>query len=286
MKNYKGENMLKLKRKDKAVCHKLLIILALQLVVASSSYTASALSPMPDLIVDQAILRENWIVRDEKFSADACHEEGGITPGEHRVLRFSVSTPNIGNANLVVGDPNVHIANDDGLFELSTCHGHFHFRHYATYELIDPVTKNVWRSAKLGFCMIDELKYQPYSGPSNNKRNFLLCGAPGVPGNQGISMGWADLYFWKLEGQYFVMDEGDGQLPVPPGKYIIRITVNPGFVPTLGEPCLFADPLHAGVCHQLPESNYENNVAEIVITIPDHPGRQGVGPLKDQAAIS
>jgi len=27
-----------------------------------------------------------------------------------------------------------------------------------------------------------------------------------------------------------------------------------------------------------------NNVAEVHITIPDHPGRQGVGPLKDEAA--
>ena len=38
-----------------------------------------------------------------------------------------------------------------------------------------------------------------------------------IPGNQGISVGWADTYVWQLGGQYFVLDGGDGQAPVPPG---------------------------------------------------------------------
>lgn len=69
---------------------------------------------------------------------------------------------------------------------------------------------------------------------------------------------------------------------IRPGDYIIRVTVNPGFVPVPGEPCRNADPLHGGVCHQLPESNYENNVAQARITIPDQSGRSGFGPgVKD-----
>jgi hypothetical protein len=31
-----------------------------------------------------------------------------------------------------------------------------------------------------------------------------------IVGNQGISKGWADTYVWKLGGQYFVLDGGDG----------------------------------------------------------------------------
>jgi hypothetical protein len=201
-------------------------------------------------------------------------------------VRFTVSTPNIGDADLTLGDPNDHIAANDGLYEFATCHQHFHFKHYTLYELIDPATGHVWRAAKRGFCMIDIEKYGAYPGPNNNARNYLSCGAPGVPGNQGISKGWADTYVWKLGGQYFLLDGGDGQDTVPPGNYIIRITVNPGFQPTAGEPCRFPDPLHPGFCHQLPESDFENNVAQITITIPEHPGRQGVGPLKNQPAIT
>ncbi|MBI3756476.1 MAG: hypothetical protein HY267_00715 [Deltaproteobacteria bacterium] len=240
-------------------------------------------SPLPDLIVDQASLRQHWIVRVENLPASFCSvAEGGVTPGEHVLLRFTVSTPNIGDADLVLGDPTAHILANDGLYEFATCHQHYHFRHYALYELIDPVTGQVWRAAKRGFCMIDVEKYQSYPGPSNNARNFLVCGTLSTPGNQGISRGWADTYDWQLGGQYFVLDGGDGQDVVPPGVYIIRITVNPGFVPAAGEPCRSADPLHPGVCHQLLESDYENNVAQITITIPDHPGREGVGPLKNQ----
>src|SRR5258705_8585325 len=113
-------------------------------------------SGKPDLIVDQASLRQHWVVRTEDLPASFCSvEEGGITPGEHQLVRFTVSTPNIGDADLAVGDPNEHIAANDGLFEFATCHNHYHFRHYALYELVDPATGHVWKAAKRGFCMID-----------------------------------------------------------------------------------------------------------------------------------
>ena len=266
-------------------------VLIIGAVLASQKAKATSVPGKPDLIVDQKRLLQNWVVRDEKLSAAACSvQEGGITPGEHTLVRFTVSTPNIGTADLVVGDPNEHFNNGDGLFEFASCHRHFHFRHYSLYELIDPATGKTWRAAKRGFCMIDIEKYQEFPGPANNDRNFLSCGAPAtatdpaIPGNQGISVGWADTYVWQLAGQYFVLDGGDGQDPVPPGTYIIRITVNPPFTPAVGEPCPFTDP--AGFCHQLPELNYFNNVNEIQIEIPDHPGKQGVGPLKNQPQIT
>src|SRR6185503_20343520 len=258
-----------------------------QLTARATSSTNPVQTALPDLIVDQATLRQHWVVRVEDFPADFCSViEGGLTPGTHPVVRFTVGTPNIGDGDLVVGDPNVHVAANDGLFEFASCHEHFHFRHYALYELVDPATGFVWRAAKRGFCMIDVEKYGAYPGPNNNPRIFLACGAPGEPGNQGISKGWADVYVWQLGGQYFVLDGGDGQPPVPPGDYIIRITVNPRFSPTASEPCRFADPLHPGECHQLPESDYENNISQVTITIPTHPGRQGVGPLKNEPAIT
>jgi len=268
------------------------IVLILGAVLAIPKAKAITSAPgKPDLIVDQKRLLQNWVVRDEKLSASACSvQEGGITPGEHKLVRFTVSTPNVGTADLVVGDPTEHFNNGDGLFEFASCHRHFHFRHYSLYELIDPATGHTWRAAKRGFCMIDIEKFQEFPGPANNARNYLSCGAPAtatepaIVGNQGISVGWADTYVWQLAGQFFVLDGGDGQDPVPPGTYIIRITVNPPFTAAPGEPCPFTDP--AGFCHQLPELNYFNNVSEIQIDIPDHPGKQGVGPLKNQPQIT
>ena len=268
-----------------------LIILSAGAALAFRTSRASGPKAKPDLIVDQKRLLQNWVVRVENLPANFCSvQEGGITPGEHTLLRFTVSTPNIGTADINLGDPNAHVAAGDGLYEYAACHRHFHFRHYTLYELIDPATGFVWKAAKRGFCMIDVEKYQDYPGPANNDRNYLSCGAPAtstdpaIPGNQGISVGWADTYVWKLGGQYFVLDGGDGQPAVPPGDYIIRITVNPGFVAQNGEPCPNVD--SNGMCHQLPESNYNNNVSEIQITIPAHPGKQGVGPLKNQPQLT
>src|SRR5262245_4661401 len=250
------------------------------LLTQSYDQAVSADSAKPDLIVDQAALRQHWVVRNENLPADACSvEEGGITPGQHVLLRFTVATPNIGDADLAIGDPNVHVAANDGLFEFATCHNHYHFRHYALYELVDAHTGVVWKAAKRGFCMIDIERYKQFEGEVDNKRHFASCGAIGIPGNQGISKGWSDVYVWQLGGQYFVLDGGDGQPVVPPGDYLIRITVNPPFVAAAGEPCPNVDP--QGFCHQLPESDYSNNVSQISLTIPDHPGRQSVGPLKD-----
>src|SRR5437764_11063125 len=230
----------------------------------------------PNLIVDGKTLSEHWIVRDEDFSATACSViEGDVQPGPHPVLRFTVSTPNIGDADIFIGDPNAHFAANDGLYEFATCHNHFHFRHYATYQLIDPVTGKTWRAAKRGFCMID-VSPAPIADGATKTWAYRNCGRVGIPGNQGISHGWADVYVWQLAGQYFVLDGGDGQAPVPPGTYIIRITVNPAFRATKGEPCPHVDP--GGLCHQLPESNYGDNVGEATVTIPDHPGKTGTGP--------
>jgi Lysyl oxidase len=233
--------------------------------VSSGAAHAQQAAAMPDLIVDSKSLSQNLIVRTESFTATQCDSvEDGITAGKHLIMRFTVSTPNIGSAPLVIGDPNVHVAANDGLFEFAPCHHHFHFRHYATYELVDvnnPAA--VWRSAKRGFCMIDVQKY--FAGPF--KSAYSVCGAPGVPGNQGISVGWADIYDWQLQGQYFVLDGGDGQPKVPPGTYYLRVTVNPKFLPVGAEPCPYADP-EPGYCHQLPESEYANNTISITVTVP------------------
>jgi hypothetical protein len=239
------------------------------------------LNGTPNLIVDQKMLQNHWIVRDEDFAPDNCSvQEDGMQPGSHPVIRFTVSTPNIGDGDLFIGDPNVHFQNGDGLYEFATCHHHFHFRHYAIYQLIG-ADGTVWKAAKRGFCMID-VAPAPMADGAVKTWAFRNCGRVGIPGNQGISHGWADAYVWQLSGQFFVLDGGDGQPPVPPGTYTIRITVNPPFTAAPGEPCPHVD-TH-GSCHQLPESNYDDNISEATVIITGHPGKAGVGPgASDQA---
>jgi len=251
--------------------------------------TLGALTPLgvaraaagPDLIIDTATLQHEWLVRDENLPADYCSViEGGVTPGYHRLIRFTVGAQNVGDADIHIGDPRSHVDANDGLFEFATCHQHFHFRNYARYELIDPATGKTWKAAKVGFCMLDTDPNPAYLGEAPRAGQYKSCGSYLEPGDQGISHGWTDTYKFYLGGQYFVLDGGDGQAPVPPGNYIIRITANPAFKGDRNNPCRVLDPA-TGLCHNFFESNYTNNVGEVAVTIPDHPGRSGYGPGKD-----
>jgi hypothetical protein len=263
-----------------------LLFAALAFQVPSSAQNSREVDLIgtPDLIVREDMLASQWVVRDENLAASFCSVvEGGVTPGVRRLLRFTVMTPNIGDADIYIGDPSAHVAANDGLFEFAECHAHYHFKHYASYELVDPRTGKIWRAAKRGFCMLDTDPNPAWLGNEAPREHlFRSCGTTTSAGNQGISHGWADTYRFFLGGQYFVLDGGDGQAPVPPGEYVIRIHVNPPYTVKRGGCPRASDPL-TGLCHQLDESNYANNIGEVRIKIPSHPGRSGVGPMAGTA---
>jgi hypothetical protein len=285
------------------VAHRLTITTGIALLVACAipdatnvSWSSDApdfshdsdLRGKPDLIVDVPTLGSSWVMYNETIPAGCTAEEGEVVPGEHRTLRFTVNTPNIGDADVSVGDPNTHFdpngdgdaSDGDGLFEFATCHRHYHFRHYATYELLpinaDGSLGEGIVSAKRGFCMID---VAPYRNDVASPKAWVYrsCGRPAfgafpaIAGNQGIATGWADQYHKWLAGQFFVVDD------LSAGAYVIRIVVNPPFEPQAGEPCPHKD--FSGLCHMLEESDYTNNVGEVRITLPEgRAGKKGWGP--------
>jgi len=250
---------------------------------------------MADLVVDTQATQQHWVVRQEKLPYEFCSvQEGGVTPGLRRLIRFTVTTPNIGDADVFVGDPVQHMdpngdgdqSDADGMFEFASCHNHYHFRNYAVYRLIerkaDGTDGKVWRTAKKGFCMLDT-DPNPRSTYSREQpagdRNFYACGTTTLHGFQGVSHGWSDTYIFFLGGQFFVLDGGDGQEVVPPGNYWIEVTVNPPYAPDGNKPCKFATDSH-GMCHNFPESNYDNNQMRALVSIGTNSGRSE-GPEKD-----
>lgn len=248
---------------------------------------------LPDLIVDSKATQNNWVTRVEDLPANFCSvQEGGVTAGTHTLLRFTVTTPNIGKGDVFVGSPLAHMdpngdgnfADQDGMFEFAGCHQHFHFQHYATYKLIDEAGK-VWKAAKRGFCMLDTDPYNVKNG--DGTWTYRNCGSATRDGFQGVSSGWADTYVFKLGGQYFVLDGGDGQPVVPPGVYTIEVEVNPAYAPDGQGNCKLVKDVQTGMCHQFAETNYANNIGRATVIITGHPGRAGYGPLKnDKSNIS
>jgi hypothetical protein len=241
---------------------------------------------LPDLVVDEKATQNNWLVRVEDLPANFCSvQEGNVTPGTRKVVRFTVTTPNIGDADVFVGNPIDHMdpngdgntSDADGMFEFASCHNHYHFQNYATYRLLGEDGRE-WKSAKRGFCMLDTDPYNTGSG--DGTWEYRSCGTTTIGGYQGISAGWADTYSFMLAGQYFVLDGGDHQPVVPPGNYTIEVHVNPPYAPDRRGNCPLVKDAATGLCHQFAESNYANNIGRVSISIPDHPGRDGYGPLK------
>lgn len=205
----------------------------------------------PDLLVDGSTMAPNTHVKN--FKPQDCQvQEGTTTPGTRRVLRFTFTTPNLGDGDLIVGRP------EDNLewFEWGECHGHYHFKEYADYRLWTPAQFDEYKAfrdanpdmlaadilaanpqlqpvvgEKRGFCVIDIWPYLEKPGPPK----YVLCDL------QGISLGWADEYGDFLDSQFIDITG------VAPGQYVLEAEVNAE--------------------HVFQETSYRNNWTAIAVTI-------------------
>ncbi|MFD1565844.1 lysyl oxidase family protein [Haloarchaeobius amylolyticus] len=133
-------------------------------------------------------------------------EDGFVTPGEHRLLRFDMIIYNVGDADAELGRPE----NRPDLFEYSESHGHPHLKGFNNYILLDESGERTGAVRKQTFCLRD--LYQIRSTASNSSQ--FDCEY------QGISAGWADEYDASLPGQYIVIDD------LPDGEYTLQATTN------------------------------------------------------------
>jgi hypothetical protein len=198
----------------------------------------------PDLTINQNVLNSAHLTTDTFTSTDCAVQEGQVGgTGTRRLLVFPYQTPNIGHGSLIVGDP-LDPANSN-VFEWAPCHNHFHFRKYAAYRLWKPADFTTFQQfkaqnpnmlsadiiaayglkpilgTKRGFCVIDYLP-APNFHEARDKRTYTFCGyGTTYHGNQGISVGWADEYVARLDGQWIdVTDVADGD-------YILDVETNP-----------------------------------------------------------
>ncbi|ADB59165.1 hypothetical protein Htur_0264 [Haloterrigena turkmenica DSM 5511] len=149
----------------------------------------------------------NFDVSIEEFdesSADV--EDGFVTPGEHRLLRFDMIIYNVGDADAELGHPE----NRSDLFEYSDSHNHAHLKGFNKYKILDEAGNEMNAGKKQTFCLRDN--FQTRSNASSSAK--FDCDY------QGISAGWADVYPASLPGQYLVIDD------LPDGEYTLQATTN------------------------------------------------------------
>jgi hypothetical protein len=61
----------------------------------------------PDLIIDRGLLASSLRFETKMFNSRSCAVEEGcvLGSGKRKLLRFSVATPNVGDGDLVLGNP-------------------------------------------------------------------------------------------------------------------------------------------------------------------------------------
>jgi hypothetical protein len=174
--------------------------------VAPATVRAGA-AELPDLTIDGDVLRRSIRIETARFNADSCAViEGCVNAtGRRKLMRFSVFTPNIGTADMFLGNPE-----GNPLFEYSECHHHYHYNGYASYELLNSSGTTVVIGRKQAFCLLDSVKVDPDAGPPKYDCDY-----------QGISKGWADVYDSTLPCQWLDITG------VTPGDYQLQVTINP-----------------------------------------------------------
>jgi len=169
---------------------------------------------LPDLTIDKTRLQSSAIVKTSMFKTTDCAMVEGCVSGigKRKLLRFDVATPNIGDADMILGDPKLNPtdANGQPLFVYSPCHGHYHFSGYALYELLNGAGATVLTGRKQAFCLEDYERYSSTAGPAK-----YTCSI------QGISVGWQDTYGSYLDCQWLDITN------IPTGNYQLRVSINP-----------------------------------------------------------
>lgn len=162
-------------------------------------------APLPDLVLWPEALNPQLVFRN--YSTNSCEvEEGCALPGVRRYMIFNTETRNIGDADLVLGNP----ANNPN-FIWATCHRHYHFMDFADYQLINSAGDPVAIGLKAGFCLLDSRRWDT-SASSIEK---YTCN------NQGIQKGWSDIYHQDLSCQWVDITG------LPAGVYRLEMEVNP-----------------------------------------------------------
>ncbi len=195
--------------------------------------TSTSAPPLPDLRIDGAAAQRSLQIGAEDFAADSCVLQDKCigAAGTRTLLRFDGVIQNLGTGDLRIGSPE-----NNPLFSWSACHGHYHLTNIMTFELLDengqPVSGDTGELVvhKQGVCMegIEQI--------AGNASSVYDCG------NQGLEAGWEDIYSARLNCQWLDVTG------VRAGDYHLRITANASRI--------------------FPESNFDNNVALVPVSIP------------------
>ncbi|XP_036409763.1 lysyl oxidase-like 5b [Megalops cyprinoides] len=174
---------------------------------------------LPDLVPDPYYIQAStYIQRVQMYALRCAAEENCLARSAYRpstrdldyrvLLRFPQRVKNQGTADFLPVKPR-------HLWEWHSCHQHYHSMDaFSNYDLLDFSTgQKVAEGHKASFCLED-------TGCDPGVRRRYACTAH----TQGLSPGCYDTYHANIDCQWIDITD------VPPGNYILKVTVNPNFL--------------------------------------------------------
>ncbi|KAM9330562.1 uncharacterized protein PAF06_015297 [Gastrophryne carolinensis] len=173
---------------------------------------------LPDLVPDALFIQSaTYIQRIPMYSLRCAAEENCLARSAYSsevsdisfrvLLRFPQRVKNRGTADFLPVKPR-------HTWEWHSCHQHYHsMDSFSHYDLLDSVThRKVAEGHKASFCLED-------TACDLGIRRRYACTAH----TQGLSPGCYDTYHANIDCQWIDVTD------VPPGKYILKVSVNPNF---------------------------------------------------------
>ncbi|KAL7386773.1 hypothetical protein ABVT39_013442 [Epinephelus coioides] len=173
---------------------------------------------LPDLVPDPyAIQAGAYIQRMQMFALRCAAEENCLARSAYGpavrdidfrvLLRFPQKVKNQGTTDFLPVKPRYQ-------WDWHSCHQHYHSMDaFSNYDLLDVVTgRKVAEGHKASFCLED-------TGCDPGFRRRYAC----TSHTQGLSPGCHDTYAANIDCQWIDITD------VPPGNYILKVTVNPNF---------------------------------------------------------
>ncbi|KAK5601881.1 hypothetical protein CRENBAI_019301 [Crenichthys baileyi] len=173
---------------------------------------------LPDLIPDPyAIQAGTYVQRMQMYALRCAAEENCLARSAYApsvrdidfrvLLRFPQKVKNQGTADFLPLKPRYQ-------WDWHSCHQHYHSMDaFSNYDLLDIVTgRKVAEGHKASFCLED-------TGCDPGFRRRYAC----TSHTQGLSPGCHDTYAANIDCQWIDITD------VPPGNYILQVTVNPNF---------------------------------------------------------
>jgi Lysyl oxidase len=189
---------------------------------------------LPDLVLVQDALINSFSL-GSLINPDECAVDEGCLRGfgPRTLIEFSTHIKNIGTRDYYIGAEPNNPNQGTNQFVWDPCHNHWHYVGYAEYILFNENGTQVPIGTKNGFCVLD-----------------LECSDGGIAQygceNMGISAGCGDIYDKGLPCQWIDITD------IPAGNYTMVVRVNWDQTPDkLG----------------FPESNYDNNWAQVCFTL-------------------